>query len=225
MPSIRRTSARPQRAGLHSLWGEEPSKSCVPRGIRPSPSPSVIISSRDRRCGWVWTVSSARPARARRAPATNAAGSATCSITSIEVTRSKLARPALDPHRAIVDRQPLPRSAWPRAAAIFSGAASIAVTVGAQPRQRLGQQSRAAADVERALARQRPPAVLVLPMRVDPLAQIAEPHRVQLVEHRRGALRVPPFGRQSAEMRGFGADRSSSGEPSHVLASSHAAAP
>jgi hypothetical protein len=55
----------------------------------------------------------------------------------------------------------------------------------AQPRQRLGEQPGAAADIERSFPFQRPAAALVdLPMLIDPVADLFEPHRIQLVEHR-----------------------------------------
>ena len=67
------------------------SQSCVPLGIIPVPSPTVIIASRDSavRLG-VERISKPSVASARASPATNAAGSVTCSITSIDVTRSKV---------------------------------------------------------------------------------------------------------------------------------------
>src|SRR3546814_11093919 len=40
-------------------------------------------------------------------------------------------------------------------------------------------------------------------MGIDALAHIGEPHRVQPVEHRGFAGRVPPVGGEPAEMRGF----------------------
>ena len=78
---------------------------------------------------------------------------------------------------------------------------------GAQAGERLGQQARAAADVERGLALQRRAAALVaLPMLVDHVAQIFEPHRVELVQHRLGAIRVPPVARLARELRDFAGD-------------------
>ncbi len=79
----------------------------------------------------------------------------------------------------------------------------------AQPRQRFAQQPGAATDIERAYARQRlAVADIAAPVPIDPVADEAQPHRVEPVEHRRTALGVPPVGGQPAEMRRlFGADR------------------
>ena len=75
----------------------------------------------------------------------------------------------------------------------------------AEPGERFAQQARAAADVERGLAGEGGEAARIAsPMRVDLLADIAEPRRIELVKHRRGAVRVPPVGGERAEMRGFG---------------------
>ena len=67
------------------------------------------------------------------------------------------------------------------------------------------QQASAAADVQRALARQRCPCLAIAAkMGVDGIADKAQPHRVQLMQHRRTALRVPPVRCQCAEMCRFG---------------------
>ena len=72
----------------------------------------------------------------------------------------------------------------------------------AQPRERLGEQPGAAADIGGFLARERVPVALVgAPMMVDLVAYVAQPHRVEPVQHRRRALGVPPVGGQLAEMR------------------------
>src|SRR3546814_17044079 len=42
-----------------------------------------------------------------------------------------------------------------------------------------------------------------LPMRVDLVADVREPHGVQLVKHRRRPVRIPPVGGERAEMGGF----------------------
>jgi hypothetical protein len=73
-----------------------------------------------------------------------------------------------------------------------------------QPGQGFGQQTRTATDVQRGLAIQRAEALLVnLPMLVDFVADIGEPHRVQLVQHGGGAIRVPPVARECPEVRSF----------------------
>src|SRR3546814_4919627 len=46
-------------------------------------------------------------------------------------------------------------------------------------------------------------ACIDLPMRVDLVADVREPHGVQLVQHRRRTMRVPPVGGERAEMGGF----------------------
>jgi hypothetical protein len=74
-----------------------------------------------------------------------------------------------------------------------------------QPRQRLGEQPRAASDIRNPPPGERPPIILLRPkMHVDPLTQIAQPHRVQPVEHRRRSVRIPPIGGKPAEMLGLG---------------------
>src|SRR3546814_1165643 len=66
------------------------------------------------------------------------------------------------------------------------------------------EQAGAAADVERALARQwMARARVAVPMRVDLRADIGQAHRVQPVQHRRRPLWVPPVGGERAEMGGF----------------------
>ena len=40
-------------------------------------------------------------------------------------------------------------------------------------------------------------------MQIDLLADIAKPHRIKLMQHRGGALRVPPISGKRAKMRGF----------------------
>ena len=91
-------------------------------------------------------------------------------------------------------------SAWSRAAAI-SFARHPTRYLRAEPRQRLRQQPRPAADVERRPSRQRRPrAFVALPMLVDLVADIFQPHRVQLVQHRFGPVRVPPVARLAGEL-------------------------
>jgi len=54
-----------------------------------------------------------------------------------------------------------------------------------EPCQRFGEQPRPASHVERALARQRTPRAAVdLPMPVDRRTDIAQPHRIEPVQHR-----------------------------------------
>src|SRR3546814_9804226 len=71
----------------------------------------------------------------------------------------------------------------------------------AQPGQRLGEQSCSRAHIQRSPARKGLAVMFVeLPVMVDLVAYIAEAHRVHLVEQRRRASRVPPFGRHLPEM-------------------------
>src|SRR3546814_8016454 len=74
----------------------------------------------------------------------------------------------------------------------------------AQPGQRLGEQSCSRAHIQRSPARKGLAVMFVeLPVMVDLVAYIAEAHRVHLVEQRRRASRVPPFGRHLPEMGRF----------------------
>ena len=98
---------------------------------------------------------------------------------------------------AIVDRSPA-WAACARAASILASAGIGADHRGAEPGQRLGQDAAAAADVEDAQARQAAePLGVAVEMRGRRLvADIAEPHRIELVQRRHLAARVPPFGGQ-----------------------------
>ena len=71
---------------------------------------------------------------------------------------------------------------------------------GAHPRDRLGQQAAAAADVENAQAFQRLRAFRVEPEILGRLvADIAQPHRVELVQRLELAGRAPPLSRHRRE--------------------------
>src|SRR4029079_12890837 len=75
---------------------------------------------------------------------------------------------------------------------------------GAQPRERLGEKSGAATDVQRGLSfERRPPALVKLPVLVNLVADVLEADRVQLVQHGLGAVRVPPVGRLGGELLHF----------------------
>src|SRR5689334_20983098 len=72
---------------------------------------------------------------------------------------------------------------------------------GPEARQRFGQQPSPAADVQRRLPIERSPNVFVaLPMLVDHVAYVFKAHRVELVEHRLGPVRVPPVARMTGEL-------------------------
>ena len=98
----------------------------------------------------------------------------------------------LDRRHSIVDVEPLPRRM------LAGGLNKLGCGIdrrdlGAQSRQRLGQQPCPASDIQRSLSSERTAAVLVeRPMLVDPVTDIAQPHRIELMQHRRRALRVPP---------------------------------
>ena len=65
--------------------------------------------------------------------------------------------------------------------------------IGAKPRQRLGEQSSPAADVEEIDARERrADGRLTLEMPHDQVARPADPHRVQAMERRHRPIRIPP---------------------------------
>ena len=93
---------------------------------------------------------------------------------------------------AIIDRQPLRRGM----VACDRDQLGRGVDPGdlrAQPRQRLGEQPRAAADIERGLSFQRACGCIRRPANAGRSCRgHSEPHRVQFVQHRRGAVRVPP---------------------------------
>src|SRR5205823_11530160 len=69
-------------------------------------------------------------------------------------------------------------------------------------------QPRAAPDVERGPAVERPADMLIaLPMLVDHVADVFEPYGIELVQHRLGSVRVPPIARMGGELRDlFGDD-------------------
>ena len=72
----------------------------------------------------------------------------------------------------------------------------------AEPRQRLGQNPAAAADVEDAQARK---AVETLGVAAEArrgvVADVGEAHRIELVQHRHGAMRVPPVLGEPGKLR------------------------
>src|SRR5579859_6984439 len=73
---------------------------------------------------------------------------------------------------------------------------------GAKPRQRLAQHAAAAADVEDAQALQAvEPRRIAGKMRRGAVADIAEPHRIEAVQRRPGAVRIPPLAGEPREMR------------------------
>jgi hypothetical protein len=75
----------------------------------------------------------------------------------------------------------------------------------AQPGQRLAQQARAAADIQRRFARQRAHAArIAMPVRIDGVTDETQSDRVQPVEHGGRTLGIPPIGRQLSEMFSFG---------------------
>ena len=113
-------------------------------------------------------ISSPSSASAAASPPTKAAGSATCSTTSSEVTRSNAPVQRLHAADAIVDLQPLPERMRARRGDILRRRVDPGHRR-AQPRQRLGEQPGPAADVGRPLAGERRQAALVQPpMLVDP---------------------------------------------------------
>src|SRR3546814_11893853 len=72
------------------------------------------------------------------------------------------------------------------------------------PREQFGEQSRPATDIERAPSGQCVTfARIDLPMRVDLVADVREPHGVQLVQHRRRPVRIPADGGERAALGGF----------------------
>ena len=144
------------------------SKSCVPLGMCPSALAEVIIISFDQPVALGVDKISSPPGASRVANAfRNAAGSATCSITSIRGDEIELSLELVHVADAIVDLETLPPRVIARNRDHF-GRSVDAGDFGAETRQRLGQQACPAADVERRLALQRRAAALVaLPMLVD----------------------------------------------------------
>ena len=118
----------------------------------------------------------------------------------------ELAKPERRPNRRS-DSSDVPALRPPHGPApprYFPRAASTPVTSRSQPRQRLAQQPRAAADIERGLARQRLDAARSPPQCSSTASRI-KPSRTGLS---RWSMAEEPFGshqsaRQRAEMRGF----------------------
>ena len=101
-------------------------------------------------------------------------------------------RDHLDAARAIVDRQPAGAGMLPRDGDVLRRGIDRR-HLGAQPLERLRQQTGAAADVQRALPGEGSEAFRIeieVPVRL--LTDVAQPHRVQAVEHGRRAARIPP---------------------------------
>ena len=121
------------------------------------------------------------------------------------VERLARGRKALGCHRAIVDRQ----ARLLRMALRDGDIARRRVNAGdcgAEPRQRLRQNAAAAADVENAQAIEGPCRVKRgrLEMCGDLLAQIAEPHRVDLVQRLHRAFEIPPLRAKPLKARQIG---------------------
>ena len=77
--------------------------------------------------------------------------------------------------------------------------------VSAEPGEGFREKASAAADIDRALARKWTQRLTIAaPMPVNRGANISEPRRVEAMQHRRAAFRVPPIGGERIEMRGFG---------------------
>ena len=99
----------------------------------------------------------------------------------------------------IVDCEPQ-RARMPAGNVNHLGRCVDARHLGAHPSERLGQKPGSAADIDRRLPLERGTAALVaLPVLVDLVADIFQPDRVQFVEHRGSAIRVPPFISEPAE--------------------------
>ncbi len=120
---------------------------------------------------------------------------------------------------AIIDGQPLPCRMVARYGDILWRGID-AGDAAAQPRQRLGEQSRAAADIDHRPTVERAAFGIVdPPMMVDRLADITQPYGVEPVEHRRRSPGIPPVGGELAEMLRFAFD-----DRGHLLAFSLACA-
>ena len=118
----------------------------------------------------------------------------------------ELAVQMLDRDAAIIDREPGPRGVRFGRLDQFGRGVDRGHR-GAQSRERLRQQPRAAPDVERSLSFERPQRAFVeCPMLVDLVAKVAQPHRVEPVKHCRCALWVPPVAGQGPEVGGFAVD-------------------
>ena len=91
----------------------------------------------------------------------------------------------LDPADPIVDLQPLAERMLARRGDIL-GRRIDPGHPRSKPGQRLGEQAGAAADVRRPPPFERPQGAFVQPpMLINPVANVGEPHRVELVKHRR----------------------------------------
>jgi hypothetical protein len=77
--------------------------------------------------------------------------------------------------------------------------------LGAEPRQRLAKDAAAAADVEDAEAFERIELLgVVVEVLGGAVADIADPHRIELVQRGHLAARVPPFAGHRGKPRDFG---------------------
>ena len=105
--------------------------------------------------------------------------------------------------RAVVDAEPGLAGMQPRRRDI--GLRRVrADDGGAEPCQRLAQNTAAAADIEHAQTRQRiEPFRISLELPASGLLDETEPHRIELVQHGHLAARIPPLAGQSGETRDF----------------------
>ena len=159
----------------------------------PSRSAPSTSSSRERavRLG-VESTSSPPGASDAASAATKAGLSATCSSTSMAVTRSNRPRPsAARSPLAIGDRKPAPRSMGLRRRHVLRrridpGHRRAEPASGSHSSPAPQPTSSARLPAERPER-----ARIAVPMRVDCLAHEPQPHRIEPVQHRRGALRDP----------------------------------
>ncbi len=135
---------------------------------------------------------------------TNRPRSATCSTTSMASTTSKRSPASASASAvvdAVIDREAGLCGVQPRRLDI-GAQPGRRPRPGAKPRQGLAQDAAAAADVEDAQAREAVEPLAVAPeLPAGRLLDVAEPHRVELVQHAHLAARVPPGRGQRREAR------------------------
>ena len=103
---------------------------------------------------------------------------------------------------------------------------STPTTRRAEPRQRFAKNAAAAADIEHPQAGEAvEPHRIAVEMRGSTVADVSEPHRIELVQRRHRPARVPPLPGDAGEARDFFPVDGASAGYSSVLVSVHLGSP